>query len=185
MDQNRDQNMDNIVDDCRFGSTPAEDLGIEDSSKYEIKYIDERKDKSSSRYYELLIDADEEEPPIIWVEKYDTLEEVRDKPGCLACGGVAFVLFRVRDGKKEIVANYCTGYDEDGWIDDGVLEWETEEFDRKWTLKKLAEEAMLRHPEYIQQKLEEKRKQEMEDELKCDALIAQIQSNLLLTKRRR
>lgn len=160
-------------------TTPGKYLGILDDSGYDIEYLDQRTNKETKRYYELFIDADEMEPrPIISVEKYDTLDEVRDKPSTLACGGVAFILFRVRDGEREIVASYCSAHDVDGWIDEGRLEWETEEQEKKFFLKKLAYEAIEKHLEYIRQKREEALRQESEAEEKCNEIIARCRTNL-------
>jgi len=156
--------------------TPAEYLGLSDDIA--IEYLDERTNKEIDRYYELIIDADEMEPPIISVEKYNTFDEVRDKPGILACGGVAFILFRIRGSQREIVASNCSAHETDGWIDEGRLEWETEEVLQKLVLQRLAEEAMERHPEYIKQMQEKKLRQEIEDEKKCDEIIEQCRANL-------
>lgn len=160
-------------EDCKakLDELTAEYLGLSEIANHDIQIYDYRSDLESVRYYEITINYGILESQMVSTYRYDTFDEIREMPSCLACGGTAFILFRVCDHQREVVAQNLPFHENNGWIDEGKLVWETQEQDRKSLLKKLAEEAQQRHPEY-------KHYQDLVEEVKCDRLIARIRFNL-------
>tara|TARA_R100001163_G_C5066906_1_gene205600 strand:- start:3046 stop:3369 length:324 start_codon:yes stop_codon:yes gene_type:complete len=72
-------------------------------------------------YYEIFFIGDDD---IIYINRYATYEEAEGVPGCLACGGCPFALFRVKhkdENKREIICAYGCNMYKDNWQDKCLL----------------------------------------------------------------
>lgn len=94
----------------------------EDAGNYEVNIQNPiPKPEHNDVYYEIFFIGEEH---IIYIDRYTSYEEAEGIPGCLACGGCPFALYRVKHkdvNEREIICAYGCNMYEDNWQDKYLL----------------------------------------------------------------